>query len=308
MEFRHLRYFLVLAEELHFGRAARRLAISQPPLSLNIQQLEASVGARLFERDSRGVRLTAAGRAFRESATALLAQAEEARLLARQIEAGAVGRLRVGFVGSMLYRGLPEHLRAFQARYPGIEVALTELNSQEQIDALLHGQLDAGFVHTRHLPDELGAILAHSESFVCCMPQDHALATRPAVALAELRGEPFVLFSRKASPDYYNRIFEMCAAQGFYPQIRHEVRHWLSVVSLVSQGMGVAVVPAALQRSGMAGAAFRPLAESTVPSEVYCAWKLTPDHPARERFVEMVGQGQGLPDGPGDGVGVSGLP
>ncbi len=288
MEFRHLRYFLVLAEELHFGRAARRLSISQPPLSLNIQQLEASVGARLFERDSRGVRLTAAGRAFRESATALLAQAESARQLAREIEAGAVGRLRIGFVGSMLYRGLPERLREFQAQYPGIQVALTELNSQEQIDALLHGELDAGFVHTQRVPDELAATLAHREPFVCCMPADHPLAAREAMSLAGLRGEPFVLFSRKAAPDYYHRIVEMCAAQGFYPQVRHEMRHWLSVVSLVSQGMGVAVVPAALARSGMAGAAFRPLADATVPSEVYCVWKTAQDDPARDRFVDMV--------------------
>ncbi|RDK10913.1 LysR substrate-binding domain-containing protein [Cupriavidus lacunae] len=288
MEFRHLRYFLVLAEELHFGRAARRLAISQPPLSLNIQQLEASVGARLFDRDSRGVRLTAAGRAFRESATALLAQAEAARVLAREIEAGAVGRLRVGFVGSMLYRGLPQTLRTFQAANPGIQVALTELNSQEQIDALLHDELDAAFIHTGRVPDSLQATLVHTEPFVGCLPADHALAALPELPLAALRGEPFVLFSRKASPDYYSRIFDMCAAQGFYPHIRHEVRHWLSVVSLVSQGMGVAVVPAALARSGMAGAAFRPLADATVRSEVYCAWKAAPDHPARDHFVGMV--------------------
>ena len=107
MEFRHLRYFLTLAEELHFGRAAQRLAITQPPLSLNIQQLEASVGARLFDRDSKGVRQTAAGIAFRDAAQALLARVDEARLLAREIEAGSVGRLRVGFVSSVLFRGLP---------------------------------------------------------------------------------------------------------------------------------------------------------------------------------------------------------
>ncbi|WP_420997448.1 LysR substrate-binding domain-containing protein [Cupriavidus sp. 30B13] len=291
MEFRHLRYFLVLAEELHFGRAARRLSISQPPLSLNIQQLEASVGARLFERDSRGVRLTAAGRAFREAAGALLAQAEDARQQAREIEAGAIGRLRIGFVGSMLYRGLPQRLREFQAGYPGIQVTLTELNSQEQIDALLHDRLDAGFIHTRRVPDELATALVHSEPFLCCVPADHPLAGQSSVALGALRGEPFVLFSRKVSPDYYNRIFEMCAAQGFYPQIRHEVRHWLSVVSLVSQGTGVAVVPAALQRSAMAGAVFLPLAEATVPSEVYCAWKGAVEDPARERFLEMVRAG-----------------
>jgi DNA-binding transcriptional LysR family regulator len=288
MEFRHLRYFLVLADELHYGRAAQRLAITQPPLSLNIQQLEASVGARLFDRDSKGVRLTAAGIAFREAAQALVAQADEARLLAREIEAGAVGRLRVGFVGSVLFRGLPLWLEAYHARHPRIDVALSELNSQEQIDALLHDRLDVGFVHTPRVPDALHTAFVHAEPFRCCVPDGHALAKRRKVSLVQLRHEPFVLFSRKASPDYYARIIEMCSAHGFYPRVRHEVRHWLSVVSLVAQGMGVSVVPAPLERSGMAGAAFRAFAEETMPSEVYCAWKSAADHPARDRFVEMV--------------------
>lgn len=242
MEFRHLRYFLVLADELHYGRAAQRLAITQPPLSLNIQQLEASVGACLFDRDSKGVRLTAAGAAFRESARALLAQADEARLLAREIEAGAVGRLRVGFVGSVLFRGLPQWLEAYHARHPRIDVALSELNSQEQIDALLHDRLDVGFIHTQRVPDTLRTAFVQAEPFRCCVPAGHALAKRRKVSLAQLRDEPFVLFSRQASPDYYARIIEMCSAHGFYPRVRHEVRHWLSVVSLVAQvgGAGAA--------------------------------------------------------------------
>lgn len=288
MEFRHLRYFLVLADELHFGRAAQRLAITQPPLSLNIQQLEASVGARLFDRDSKGVRLTAAGFAFREAAQALVANADEARLLAREIEAGAVGRLRVGFVGSVLFRGLLQWLDAYHASHPRIDVTLSELNSQEQIDALLHNQLDLGFIHTQRVPDELRTAFVHAEPFLCCVPAGHPLAKRRKVSLAQLRDEPFVLFSRKASPDYYTRIIEMCGARGFYPRVRHEVRHWLSVVSVVAQGMGVSVVPAPLERSGMAGAAFRPFVETTPPSEVYCAWQAAPDLPARSQFVDMV--------------------
>lgn len=288
MEFRHLRYFLVLADELHYGRAAQRLSITQPPLSLNIQQLEASVGARLFDRDSKGVRLTAAGIAFREEAQALLARAEEARQLAREIEAGAVGRLRVGFVGSVLYRGLPQWLDAYQAGHPRIEVALSELNSQEQIEALLHDQLDLGFIHTRRVPDVLQTAFVHAEPFLCCVPAHHPLARRRKVSLVQLRDEPFILFSRKASPDYYMRIIEMCGAQGFYPRVRHEVRHWLSVVSLVSQGMGVSVVPAPLQGSGMAGAVFRRFVETMMPSEVHAAWKAAVDHPARRHFLEVV--------------------
>ena len=288
MEFRHLRYFLALAEELHFGRAAQRLAITQPPLSLNIQQLEASVGARLFERDSKGVRLTAAGLAFRESAQALLAQAEQARLLARGIDAGALGRLRVGFVGSVLFRGLPQWLAGYRAEHPGIEVTLAELNSQEQIDALVRDELDLGFVHTRRVPVLLQTAPVHTDAFMACVPAEHALARKRKVSLLQLRDEAFVLFSRKASPDYYTRIVDMCAALGFYPNVRHEVRHWLSVVSLVAQGIGVSVVPAPLQRSGMAGAAFRPLLEDTPPSEVHAAWKAGAELPARRQFLQRV--------------------
>ena len=287
MEFRHLRYFLALAEELHFGRAARRLSITQPPLSLNIQQLEASVGARLFDRDSKGVRLTAAGLAFRDAARALLAGAEDARLLAREIEAGAVGRLRVGFVGSVLFRGLPQWLDAFRIDHPRIDVALSELNSQEQIEALLHDRLDVGFIHTRHVPDGLRTAFVHAEPFLCCVNAAHPLAARDEVALAQLRDEPFVLFSRAASPDYHRRIIEMCNAQGFHPRVRHEVRHWLSVVSLVAQGIGVSVVPASLQRAGIAGAVFMPFAETT-RSEVHCAWNATRDQPARTRLLDLV--------------------
>lgn len=288
MEFRHLRYFLALAEELHFGRAAQRLAITQPPLSLNIQQLEASVGARLFERDSKGVRLTAAGSAFRDAAQSLLARADEARLLAREIEAGLVGRLRVGFVGSVLFRGLPQWLARFQAEQPRIEVRLSELNSQEQVDALMRDELDLGFVHTPQVPAELHAELLHEDQFLCCLPDTHALARRRKLPLLALRGEPFVMFSRRASPDYFARIMAMCSGFGFQPKVRHEVRHWLSVVSLVGQGMGVALVPAPLQRSGMAGAVFRPLADAALPSPVYCTWKAALDQPARSRFLQTV--------------------
>lgn len=149
MELRHLRYFSALADELHFGRAAQRLAISQPPLSVAIRQLEDAVGARLFERNSKEVRLTPAGLALRESARRLLRQVDEMALQARDIAAGTSGRLRVGFVGSMLYRGLPQALRAFQTSHPRVRVSLSEMNSAEQVMELLHDRLDLGFVHVR---------------------------------------------------------------------------------------------------------------------------------------------------------------
>lgn len=288
MEFRHLRCFVALADELHFGRAAQRLSMSQPPLSVNIRQLEEAVGTRLFERDSRGVRLTAAGVAFRPQAQALLARAEEAKLLAREVGAGASGRLRIGFVGSMMFRGLPARLQRFQAAHPRIEVVLNELNSQEQIDALVDDELDLAFVHTDRVPPPLKTTLVDTERFVACVPQGHPVAARRSVALSALADDAFVLFARDASPDYYARIIDMCREAGFYPRVRHEVRHWLSVVAVVAQGMGVSAVPAPMERSGIRGAVFCPLRDPTVHSRVYCAWNPATDLPTRDRFLDAV--------------------
>ena len=290
MELRHLRYFAVLADELHFGRAAERLAISQPPLSVAIRQLEDSVGARLFERNSKQVRLTPAGQALRASARKLLRQAEEAALEAREVAAGSAGRLRIGFVGAMLYRGLPQALAAFQASHPAVRISLAELNSAEQITDLLHDRLDLGFMHTARLPAELSARLLLSEPFVACLPADHALARKRRVAPAMLREEAFVLFSRAASPDYHERILAICAQAGFLPEVRHEVRHWLAVVSMVAQGLGVALVPQAMQRCGLQGAVFRPLQGVTALSEAYAVWRPGPHNVLVDGLLHAVRQ------------------
>lgn len=277
MEFRHLRYFLALAEELHYGRAARRLSISQPPLSLNIQQLEASIDAKLFIRNSKSVRLTAAGKAFEPVARALLERAAEAALLARDVERGASGRLRVGFVGAMLYRGLPQLLRGFQAAHPAVRLVLRELNSADQLQELAHGRLDIGFVHSARVAAEMSRLLVTSERFVACLPEDHPDAQAAAIPAHRLRDWPFVLFSRNVSPDYYERVLSICTDAGFQPEVRHEARHWLSVVSLVSQGLGVALVPQALRHAGIAGARFVALQDSDTVSQSWCVWKTDDD-------------------------------
>jgi len=288
MELRHLRYFVVLAKELHFGRAARRLAISQPPLSVAIRQLEEAVGARLFDRNSKEVRLTPAGEALQASATVLLRQAEEAALQARDVSLGSAGRLRIGFVGAMLYRGLPPALRKFRAKHPAVRVTMVELNSGEQIVELLHDRLDLGFVHTSRMPAELRHVLLVSEPFVACLPVDHRLARRRTVSTASLRDEPFVLFSRSVSPDYHERILSICAQAGFRPEVRHEVRHWLSVVSLVSQGMGVALVPSAMRHTALRGAVFRPLEEEVARSEAFCVWRDGPENAVVQGFLRAM--------------------
>lgn len=272
MELRHLRYFLALAEELHFGRAAKRLHLSQPPLSFNIKQLEASLGVLLLERSSHGVKLTPAGEAFRASAQRVLDEAAAATTQARDVAAGVSQRLRVGFVGSMLFRGLTERLAAFQQGQPQVRVELMELNSAEQVEALARGRIDLGFVHQARVPAELSQRLYMSEPFVACLPAGHPAAGQRPLDLRSLAAEPLVLFSRSASPEYYERVLALCAEQGLAPLVRHEVRHWLSVVALVAKGAGHALVPAALMHSGVAGVQFCPLPESGIRSEVFCVW------------------------------------
>lgn len=292
MELRHLRYFLALADELHFGRAAQRLAISQPPLTVAIQQLEAEVGAPLFLRNSRGVQLTAAGQALVPAAQAAIDGAAQALHAARDAASGQVGRLSIGFAGTMLYRGLPQMLRRFQAEHARLQLSLRELSSSEQIVELQHARLDAGFAHVSHAPAGLAERLVSSQPFVACVPATHALARRRSLPLDALAGEPLALVSRHVSPDYHARIVGACQAVGFTPQPLHELQHWLSVVSLVSQGLAVALVPAALQQAGLAGAAFVPVKDphGTLPRyETRCLWNPARDLPALGLFLRAVG-------------------
>ena len=289
LEPRLLRYFIAVAEERHFSRAAARLHISQPPLSYAIRQLEENIGARLLARTSRHVELTGAGQALYHEALILLRQAEEVRTLVRQVDAGLRGRLRIGFVGSMLYRGLPALLNAMRTELPDVEHVLTELNSHDQIEAVRRGEQDLGFIHANPVPDGVQARDLMAEPFVVCLPDAHPLAQRTSLRLAELAEDDFVFFARAASPSYYETVLAMCVSAGFMPAIRHEVRHWLSVASLVSQGLGVSIVPACLSRSGLAGTRFIAFAhEARSISQVI--WPDAARSPLQERAVALVAQ------------------
>jgi DNA-binding transcriptional LysR family regulator len=288
MEFRHLRCFIVLAEELHFGRAAQRLAMTQPPLSMNIQQLEASVGARLFERNSRGVALTAAGLAFLPRAQALLEQAATAAREARDVGQGLAGQLQIGFAGTVLYRGLPQVLRDFAAAHPKLRLALRELSSSEQLVELVHDRLDLGFVHTTRVPAGFSQILVSSQPFMACLPASHPLAKKRMLPLESLKDEAFAIVMRAVSPDYHDRILAACADAGFEPSLAFELRHWLSVVSVIAQGLGVGLVPAALQQAGLPGVVFLPLEQALAPYDTHCLWRTGRDAAALGAFLAAV--------------------
>jgi DNA-binding transcriptional LysR family regulator len=179
-------------------------------------------------------------------------------------------------------------LQTFQAQHPRLRVTLKELSSSEQLMELMHERLDLGFVHTTRVPAGLSQILVASQPFVACLPAAHPLAGALSLPLRRLAGEPLAVVSRAVSPDYHERIVSICADAGFSPEIRYELRHWLSVVSLVSQGLGVALVPAALQQAGLAGAAFVPLEAASLPYETHCLWKTARDHTALGAFLGAV--------------------
>ncbi|WP_322008060.1 LysR family transcriptional regulator [Paraburkholderia tropica] len=268
MELKQLRYFVAVAEELHFGRAARRLFISQPALSFDIRKFEEQLGVQLLERSNKAVALTNAGFVLLEEARRLLEQADEVRRIAERSAHGLAGRLRVGFVNSMLYRGLPEAVRRFEADHPAVEVVLREMNTIEQVHALQRLQIDLGFAHWGRFPAEVQSQTLFSEPFLCCLPAGHRLAKRRRIDLAALAREPFILFPRSVSPHYHDQIIATCVEAGFSPQIRHEARLWQTVVTMVEFGMGIALVPAALGKMGGERAVFRPLSSNPYESQV----------------------------------------
>lgn len=250
MELRHLRYVVALAEELHFGNAAARLGISQPPLSQQLAALETELGVRLFDRNRRGVVLTVAGRHFVEAARAALRAAEHARSVAMHAARGELGELRLGlFTSAPLSQGVAATIGSFRACYPGVRLFLTEAPSRQQVEAIAAGTLDAGFLRSPCrplLPDGLDALEAVKEPLCVVLPYDHALARRcGSVHLAELAGEPMVFFSRAFSPAMHDHIHALCMTSGFMPHIVQEANANAMILGLVATGIGVSILPAA---------------------------------------------------------------
>jgi DNA-binding transcriptional LysR family regulator len=283
MKLHLLRYFAVLAEELHFGRAAERLAITQPPLSSGVKALEEELGVKLFERTSKHVALTPAGHAYLAEVRVVLDRVARAGEAARAVAAGLQGRMDIG---SMVYRDMPRIVRAFGQRAPGIDVHLREMSSSEQIEALLHRQLHAGFINTSAVPPRLACRLLAADHFVCCLPDDHALACEPSVPLAALAQETFVMFARDVAPANHDNVIALFHRAGIHPHTRHAARQWLTVVSLVALRMGVALVPASLAQAGVQGVRFVPIAGPYHPTVGVLAWHEEADAPALHVFLE----------------------
>lgn len=272
MKIHHLRYFCTLAEELHFHRAADKLAISQPPLSAAIKSLEEELGVLLFRRNTKKVELTRAGAAFLSEAREIQGRLVRASELVRAVDQGLQGRLHVGISGSLMYREVADVLRKFQVLMPMVEVVLHELSTAEQLDQLMRGQLDAGFVHGSKVPQQLKAIPLKSDIFVACLPSSHPLANRKKVNLRELADEKFVMFSREAAPSNHDNVIAIFSSAGVHPRTVHMARTWLTIVSLVATAGGVALVPKSLEQSGIEGVRFVSINATSAAAPAMMAW------------------------------------
>lgn len=292
MELKQLKYFIAVAEELHFGRAARRLFISQPALSFDIRRFEEKLGIKLLERNNKSVALTNAGNVLLGEARRLLQQVEEITKITTKSAHGFAGRLRIGFVNSLLYRGLPEAVHRFECEHPSVEIILKEMNTSEQVRALQQSQIDLGFAHWGHFPVEVDAQPWLTEAFLCCLPNQHRLANRRRIDLRQLSEEPFILFPREVSPHYHDQIIATCVEAGFSPRIRHESRLWQTVVTMVEFHMGVALVPQALAHTQSQRAVFIPLERNPYSSQIVRLTRVGSQLDVTKSFLAALQPGQ----------------
>lgn len=261
MELRHLRYFVAVAEELHFRRAAERLGIGQPPLSQQIQQLEKEVGTLLFRRIQRRTELTDAGRYFLEDARDILLRAEAAKERATRAARGSLGRIRVGMINSAPFHSLiPRIVREYRQRYTTVALTLEETSTPELAARVRDNDIDIAFIRPL-LQQEPGLITERlfDEPMLVALPKGHPQLKNKTVALGALSLEPFVLFSRLIGSGLYDEIISACHRNGFSPRIGQEASQVTSIVNLVAAGFGVSLVPASMQHVNSEGVAFRPL-------------------------------------------------
>lgn len=288
MDIRQLRYFVTLANERNFTRAAERLHIAQPPLSRLIQQLEAEIGAELVDRSSRPLKLTDPGRLFYEQAVQVLARVDEMRAMMKRTLALETKRFVVGFVGSVLYWRLPELIREFRRVAPEVEIQLVELVTLEQIGALKDGRIDVGFGRVRFEDDDVRRVVLREEPLIAALPVDHALAAGDdPVSLEQLADQPLILYPRAPRPGYADQVLALFHDRGLQPRIAHEARELQIAVGLVAAEEGVCVVPVSVQKSRVEGIRYKALREPAT-SPIIMSWRVGDRTPELGLMVDVI--------------------
>jgi DNA-binding transcriptional LysR family regulator len=272
MELRHLRYFIAVAEELHFGRAAEQLGISQPPLSQQIQALEQELGARLFERTNRRVELSEAGRLFLEEARLVLAQVDKAADVARRAQLGELGEMKIGFTSSAPFStSIPKAIHAFRQAFPAVHLNLQEMSSKKVADALLDESIEIGLMRPLPLADSLRVQELFREPLVAVLNAAHPLAANgeSGLRLEALAGEPFVFFPRGYGSGLYAQLMSLANRAGFNPHFSQEAAEAMTIIGLVAAGLGVSVLPASFQRIRIDGVVYRTLLDEGAETAVW---------------------------------------
>ncbi len=287
MELRHLRYFVAVAEELHFGRAAARLTISQPPLSQQIRRLERELQAPLLYRTKRHVELTTAGRVFLEEAKAIVAQAERAAALARRASRGEIGQLLVGSALWADFTSGSTIIRIFSERRPEVEVELRDLSAPEQVAALEAERLHVGILRPPVRSKTLITERLLSEKLVVTFPQGHRLKNYERVPWVALADHPYILFSRRRAPAFDAVVARGCHDAGVMLNVKYEVDHPQTILSIVEAGLGISLVPASLTGLERPGVAYRPLRPAGPVLETLIAWRKGNDLPLIREFVRV---------------------
>lgn len=302
MDLRQLRYFVAVAEEANIGRAAARLHISQPPLTRQIQQLEADLGVSLFNRTPRGMELTSAGALFLDEARNIRALVEQATERTQRAGQGRLGRLDVAIFGSAILDVIPQVLLAFRTRYPDVKVVLHTMTKAEQIEALRQKRINAGFNRMLAPLEDIDTKLVTTERLLLAVPTGHVLARYEAIPFREIEHHPIVLFPTGGRPSFIDKVIAYCGKAGFEPEISQEVGDAVTGVSLVASGFGVCLVPQSATTLRFPGVVYRELTD--VPEgffvDLSCIFRAGDNSPILTGLLETIDEFRATPAAPAD--------
>jgi DNA-binding transcriptional LysR family regulator len=288
MEFRQLKYFIAVAEELHFGRAAESLHLSQPALSKQIQALEDSLEIQLFERTKHWVKLTSAGQKFLETARRVLHDVEEGIQITRQIADGHAGTVRVGLTEATLFCLAPSILRICRERYPQVNLILSSGGTEAHVEALRTHQIDIGFVYLPIREPSLFVEPLYEESYIAALSTAHPLAKQKLIPLQALANEPLIFYPRSLAPILYANFIKCCEQAGFVPNVVQEAELAQTRLGLAAAGVGITFILADVQNLSAKGVVYQPLASNFLTLKLALAWRRTESSPVVHEFIKIL--------------------
>lgn len=288
LELRHFKYFLAVAEELHYRKASEKLFISQPGLSRQIKQMEEILDTQLFIRNKKKVRLTPAGDYLKDEIQLLLNHLDRTQKQLKLIDNGVLGEIRIGFLGSAMQNVVPELLLKLKESHSGIKTSLEELNNHAQVDAIQKDKLDLGFVRVARVPQDVSIQPVYTDTFSIVLPKDHPINERQFKSIKQLSEEDFILFSQDYSPLYFATVMSICEDAGFIPKVSHKSVHAQTIFKLVENHLGVAIVPTSLQHGFQMDVKFIELKKIKQKAILSVIWKKDNRNPVLHRCMNLI--------------------